>query len=904
MLGLLLPGIVNRPSFVDVCRLIGEGSARGLVLAAQDYGVQNDAFLSGVTVSANVLPNPATMKYLSWGEVRRLVRKEVRRGERVSQAAVHELLATRDATRFAEGAEELWPWRSPKDKGLSRTRLLDVVRIARAMKEEDLIKDVLCEMPVGMDQCTVRGSVWYSLVYGREWFENQRSLGLWDVDLAHLQQVLKVTNDTLKARGGMKDENWRRYCECNGLVGYRNPPFPGFDLMSEAESLAAGGNVRTTYGRTWSELCRKFLKMPYRKVDFVKFDDYITSAKWLTTGASSVGYLELTLSDGTKKKVKARKNMVLDVIDMAELVAKAKEWKQQDNVVLLKSELGKLRLAVSSDLYTYLQQSWILHLLGGAYNEWPGSTSEESFIQQTQRMWKMLELCRTKVGLPYDFKGFDHQPQTSELVAIVEVLVDHARMAVPTAELANFEVIARNVIAGFWHSTLEVPSYLIEGKAAVTLPVTGGLMSGLRFTSLVGNAWNTVVTGLVIEVVADWGIPREVFDRYIRGDDSAIYSDNWPQAALANIAYTLVGAEAGVGKFSVLGAPAYYSGVRPTGQMEFLRVWYSDRCYGYASRAIPSLAQRKPWSSEPWAAAGVLEALWEGVRTIKRREPKLQERMDKIWNGLKGIWCQLHSLSKDVVWVPREQGGLGIEPPPVGTMGHVWPRIPKVSSVKGAEVDNQNKWRADEIAKYAKERYGLVLGDKAHELAREDLLETLVTDNVPIAAQEARREWKEELRKDKRVVHIKKVPVVELRPTVDLDSYGPGKVRDLMDRLKRDAPWFGSHPEALVARQDFQRFEPDMGFRDWLKRYYPTLAAAEKQFHKSYHISERLDLLAGKMNIRPKVLHPALNEVLSLMVAATLKPRAQSAQGATLWGGSMLENVVLESSLSWKTYRW
>jgi len=95
-------------------------------------------------------------------------------------------------------------------------------------------------------------------------------------------------------------------------------------------------------------------------------------------------------------------------------------------------------------------------------------------------------------------------------------------------------------------------------------------MSGLRWTTVIGNAWNSVMTSAVLQLLKDSGMNMEGIERYIRGDDSAIFTNNAAQATLIAQGYSDIGVIGGTGKYSVR-----------RHEMEFLRTWFDERCHGY-----------------------------------------------------------------------------------------------------------------------------------------------------------------------------------------------------------------------------------------------------------------------------------------------------------------------------------
>jgi hypothetical protein len=853
---------------------------------------RNPVFEDGVyhdAESFGLLPDPTKEKKLSWVRVRGLVAKAEVSPPLVGKQQIDRLLSIRNSREFGDLSEEIWPPRTKTDLALRRTRLLDWVKYYRANARMHELREILTATREGWDLIFVTNLVAGTAVLGLPWWKRWKWLGAYDGDLTHYTTVAKKVHDLGKS-SGLQEEQWTWFVECGTMAGYRNPPFPGFDIDEQAAALANGGEEHNYFGHTWQALVSKFLPMRLHPASYTPFADWVKGATWLTSGASSVGRLKLELADGKEISVKARKNMVADVYDLGDLATEAVANEGQQNYTIVKSELGKLRLAVAGDIYTYLKMTWINNLLGGAYYDWPGNTSEEDFEQQTKRLAKMLELCAKGFGLPYDYAGFDHQPTTLELVGIVEHLCAHARLNVPAAGHKEFDSIVKNVITGFRHSTLKVR--LPDGEEKI-YPVTGGLMSGLRWTSVVGNGWNSVVTGLALELLQAWGIPTSKIERFIRGDDSAIFVENWATGAAMNVAYDAIGAKAGEGKFSL-----QYQG------MEFLRVWFDTRCHGYPARAIPGLTQRKPWSANPWSEDMVMRALYEATRTLRRRASSRTADIDKIWRTLRHVWCRNHNLPDAACWTPEHAGGLGIEPMPLGESWHITPPIPRALVTGVGKPLNQTSWRRDNLTEYAAERYGLEIGERADEIAVEELLSTVTSDNVPAVAREVRQSWLQAVRTAGCRAIRTKVSVAPLAPAVVLNCYRPDQIDLLLGRLRAEAPLYGVAPEIAVARADYARFRPKIGFQDWLRQHFPRVALLLRRFHSSWHVSERLDYLQGKLLLAPRRLHPALVGVLALVVAGALKPSRKAVRNASLWSGGVFEEVVLVSPLAQETYNW
>jgi hypothetical protein len=813
---------------------------------------------------------------------------------KVSKDVIQELLSVRNKKSFEDISEEAFPFRTKTDRNLRRTRLLDVVIAYREAGRIQVCEKVLCNFSQGSDMIWVQMITLATLVFGEVWYDMLSQTGCFDSDVEHYSLVTKEASNAIKSFGLTTDEvDWRLFVECQNLVGYRNPPFPGFDVVKEARELADGGEPHEYFGMAWDDALREYLPTtPQSDPDYVTFEDFIRNGEWLTTGSSSVREkLEIELPNGKVVKVKPRKNMTLDVVSIDWLISEALNNKEQRNVVIVKAELGKIRLAVAGDILTYLQMTWVNIYIAGSYYGWEGNTMDEDFTQQTGRLARMLELCAQGFGLPYDYASFDHQPTKQELIAIVRHVCAGARSNVPTSGLDEYDAVVARIIEGWDTADLMVR----DDKGEKThFPVTGGLMSGLRWTTLVGNAWNTVMTGLAMRVLELWGFDTSSVVRYIRGDDSAIFTETWETAAAMNVAYDAIGALGGAGKFAI-----------KHHEMEFLRVWFDTRCHGYPTRAVSSLVQRKPWSSEPWTADMAIRAVFEGVRTMRRRLENLDRSgIEAFWQSTSRIWCRDHALPRAALWTPVFAGGLGVEPPRPGERWKLEPPIPKVN-LEGVRPLNQTTYRADRATEYAKERYDLEIApDDATRIAQRELAATLTADNLPSVASAIREEWNETVRGMKIRATMTEMELPQEVDPFPIGLYEPKDVGKLVQELGARVPAFGSHPEIQVARADFTRFRMPGGFMSFLRTYYPQVVVALDGFHRKWHVSEALDYLQGATTVRPEVIHPAITDVLVKMVADMSPPKLPPIRYMTIWMGKILEPRLWLSPLSQRTYLW
>lgn len=616
--------------------------------------------------------------------------------------------------------------RTKTDMSIRRTRMHDCAALYRKHSKLDEWQQIVdhCRR-WGWDYIACANLAnfnWALSDAGFSWWHAMTEVGCLPGSLTTYMARSRKLSDLLKTRPCTV--NRFRLMECAGVSGYRNPPMPGFDVFKEAKLLAQGEYIpHDAYTLKFKEVAAEALRMHIPPVAWIDLWDFIRSGEWLTTGSSSIGMVEWSY-DGESGSFKARKNMVVHVVSGDELCEYVKGmFGKQTNRTIVKAELGKMRLAVAGDLATYLMMTWINRLLGGAYVQWPGSTIEEDLPQMSDRLIDMLSALASGFGLPFDYKGFDHQPTTAELIVIIEQLIAHARNNVPTAHIPHFEWVCQGILLGMRHAQLITR----DGDETQVLDVEGGLMSGLRWTSTVGNAWNTVVTSLVLKALGAVGIDTMSVKRWIRGDDSAIVTPSWAAAYLVRMGYQGASVEAGDGKFSIW-----------KGQCEFLRQWFDQRVYGYAPRSLPGWLQRKPWASAPWKDSAVMDALAD-LRELLIRRGCSAERVWAMWNNTAEIWCRHTRVSRRWLQLPKCDGGLGLEPWRGWRSDKAWPAVQVVSIT----IKNATEWAERAIMEEVKVAGVQASPETIRLWADRRRSQLIATDDIPGLMKPYRDAWKD-----------------------------------------------------------------------------------------------------------------------------------------------------------------
>jgi hypothetical protein len=252
----------------------------------------------------------------------------------------------------------------------------------------------------------------------------------------------------------------------------------------------------------------------------------------------------------------------------------------------------------------------------------------------------MLVVAENRWGLPFDFAGFDHQPSTHEVIEVAR--------AVYSACPSSTDVWAmRNRVLNAFHN-----SHLVwhEDGARHKARVEGGLMSGLRLTSVVGNGWNTVMTMLTTSLLKQLGCDLPV-RFWLRGDDSVLIFNTWAGAYLQRVAYAALHAIGHEAKFSILNS-----------SFEFLRVRAAHgRLWGYWSRSLLGVVQRKPWNSDPWSEDAAWIAAFDAL-AICRRRGSPDKHVSVAESVLKNAWSHARRLPSAWLHVPKAMGGVGALP--------------------------------------------------------------------------------------------------------------------------------------------------------------------------------------------------------------------------------------------------
>lgn len=699
-------------------------------------------------------------------------------------------------------SRQFFPPRSKGDLAIRRTRFLDL-RLSNKIEKE------LVQQFIGIDYIRSLCSLWYLAAFP-EALEVAQLLTIRDINV--FDDLTSKLSNKLKAT--QVDGEWELFAELKCLTGYRLLPWPGFDVAEDAKLLASGGETHNMYQGFDDWLRQATSNATTRDTPWITLKEYIESGDWVTAGASSAGSLTLEFLDETYH-VKCRKNFVLDVLTYDELT-KIAEDPTDDSVVFVKNELGKLRLAVVSDLGSYLLMSWFARVSGYSYKSWKWTTRNETGDGKLERMRQTLaNISSGSYGMAWDYKGFERQVNLSEITSTVDVLYDRASSVLTQSQLKVLNEVRLRINWGLMHSTIT------DKSNEQVLKVTGGLPSGLFLTSIMGDAIGLAVAQAAITLASKLGVrpPEEVT---IQGDDASYLSPNPAALQIIDWIIETMGFHASTGKFGIV-----YQ------QTEFLRVAYTKRgCRGYIARAIPGIVQRKPWSDAPMTEYETIENTLEAATTCGRRGMRdWQNVADKLLR----IWTRKNNFSYVRARTPIACGGLGLLEPILDTrFASVTTRLPRVT------FPRMTTNRSDAIIKLASEISYPITTVEATDLANKQLTNIAIGDNVRGFSAAVRKLWKRRIAEP-----VKRRKLVPLHTHTNFSESTSG---------------YASYSKALNKLQRYAEF--DIPKHELVQKLVPELnKAIAKLGHISYN--EAFDWLTGSLPVYLAELNPLGTRIIA-----------------------------------------
>ncbi|APG76056.1 hypothetical protein 2 [Wuhan insect virus 31] len=529
--------------------------------------------------------------------------------------------------------DQKWQEKTPPlcnaDISILRWRIPDVM---------PYVSDKTVEILSNLDYVSFINCAIYSIVFPEQ-FEMLADIGVFDARDNIIQFGKRITSSI--KRVNCEELHRQPFAEFHSLAGYQQAEPEGWDLRTEVEALANAGDE---HGMCGSDFDREF-DMALLAIsegretegpDYMDFQAYVRSGKWVTSGSSSIGHVQWEM-DGKTGHFKARKNMLTCLYTADELIDLVDRWdKKLFSRAFIKPELAKRRVAVASNIESYLNDSYVLYLMGHGYKNWKGVTLDETRNQEQTRVREtMIRMGNGEYALPFDYAAFDHQPTTDEIVKIIKHMT---RRIDPRARKYVTNMIVSYSNSYIWYQ---------DKDGNHTLKVRGGLPSGVRPTSLIGNIWNACMCEIAVKRTAILMNANLVQYYKVRGDDSYFISPSVTALIMLRLVMAGINAKGSNAKFGIA-----------SGHVEFLRTNMTGvTTRGWACRTIPTLSQRKPWNPEPWSPVSETATLVKGVETICRR---CNVDSNILMSIIERRFSKLTGLSKRWLSVPRRLGGFGL----------------------------------------------------------------------------------------------------------------------------------------------------------------------------------------------------------------------------------------------------
>lgn len=694
--------------------------------------------------------------------------------------------------------------------------------------------------------------IWGRL-FGVDCLRDLRLLGLFN-GLDHFLDRASKISAYVKRFPYDPDDVKQKLAELSGLIGYLTTDTESWNTAEELAALAEGGNQHGLVTDDWRSLfpqLAELIKNGRSAPKFITFEEYVKSGQWTTSGSASIGKVVWT-HDLEHGSFKAKKNMLFEIYTPDELWALAEAWDGTlRSRAFIKSEAGKRRLAVSSNLESYLYESYILRLYGHSFKNWDYITLDESAATQHNRSAKTVQLLKAGAwALPFDFARFDHQPTTWEIQTMVSSII--REVSVPTTYAEQFSNIASKVVSSYAKSHI---SMVIDGEEHGHT-VTGGIPSGVRITSLIGNQWNSIMTSRARALAtAVLGYDPVLFGQ-IKGDDTAIFCRTAVECWVFRMSYQAINAIGLDSKFGI-----------SQNVCEFLRNEASPSgLRGWANRTIPTLTQRKPWTAQPWSPSRDTATLASNIRTLERRLG-----IDLAWahraNSIK--WSRLMRQSYFWLHLPVRLGGLGVYPFNGWVPSRKLPLVTKPiidTDVRAAVETDGPQWLALPIS--ARDKY-----------LKLSMSEKMAFDDIPGPQQAFFRDYIDEVRslkitwsRDNQLLKrynafkivAEQTPI--LTPSLEPDNSWPKLQTPNLLSSDSSVPPF---PQWVREYMSLKRlWEPQFGtlpkFIDLASKFFPNISDRIQYYERNgWHRADAIDLASGSVPAEANAnMHPMLTDYL------------------------------------------
>lgn len=421
---------------------------------------------------------------------------------------------------------------------------------------------------------------------------------------------MKVMSEYAKKKGDDLDTGWRMLVDLHRLNDFREPP-EAKEFVQDIKSWVSDKKTHTWNGdeeewyRRYRTSCRRVIRRSGVTPD-VKWDvdSFLMNGDvWSTNGSGfEPEYGKVYVENESKgRTMPVHKNKWAVMWNTSKYKLKKLMFKKRKQVckAVMKSEPGKVRAVISSDLSLYLKMAYLSTVIDSMFRRRTDTTLYMNKDERNNLWQKMAKNGHWR--MPLDQSEFDRNATMRQVKITIEEIRDFVLDAYDDATVRElFDLVLYAIDGGY--VIIDDEKILIEN----------GLLSGWRWTAMLGTMINLTELDLACEWVSSNSNESVLLNDFnAQGDDDWMDLMRYKDGVMLWLAYSSFNLSVNPGKF-------FLSRTRD----EYLRrVMDGDKVTGYPARSIASLLFRNPLSERESVGA-------ERIRQSFNKWKLFAERLD------------------------------------------------------------------------------------------------------------------------------------------------------------------------------------------------------------------------------------------------------------------------------------
>lgn len=398
----------------------------------------------------------------------------------------------------------------------------------------------------------------------------------------------KELSEYAKKGGFSVSEHWRCLVDIHKLGDFLEY-VPDEQFIEDIKYWVNKDRIHTWFGdkdkfekkfeESLTEICFEGGVSPARDYSIDEF--ILNSDMWATSGSGyepEVGKLSV-LDTRLNEEIQVKKNKwsVRWLEDSYSLKKLMFRKRKQLCKAVQKSETGKVRAVIGSDMSLYLKMTYISLFLDQIF-----SKRKDTTLYMTKRdrldFWQKFAHDGT-YRMPLDQSEFDMGVNSSMIKSVMKVL--------------------KKVLLHFYHGDhkeqvieiMDLITYAVDGGVVVIagqkIPITNGVLSGWRWTAMIDTLVNLAQVRTAVKMCKEFGHDLKIVDLCAQGDDDWLKLKTYRDCVLLWLCYEVFEFQVNPGKFFV-----------DQNRDEFLRrVYEKGTITGYPARSVTSIMFRNPLAS-------------------------------------------------------------------------------------------------------------------------------------------------------------------------------------------------------------------------------------------------------------------------------------------------------------------